>query len=283
MKHFSHYLITFWTSWRWHLHYLEADEERQHLVEALDARRPPRFWEGDEAIPMQLVGSRRLADDFPEVFNPGNETFVRIVEPDGSEWKHILEWRAAGGLDKPIAGPPWTNTHAYRIVSPMLRAAISRFALPPHRFYPVEVTHEVTGEQREYFMFHLLGDLHTEKEAAYWKAMPFKISVDKTKETIAQFPQGSVESYQEYLETFRKTYKELGYAPMETSPTFPYFVYREPYDLVWGDGWMALSEEMGWALLAEFGEEYIGEFVGKPTISGFDPEHDTLPAEFLGM
>jgi hypothetical protein len=283
MKEMTNYIITFWTSWRWHLHLLEKVEQRLQLLDPLQAEDPPRFWEGTDPIPMQLVGERGLVDNYPERATADGADFVRIVDPDGTEWKHILEWSASGGLGKAIAGPPKNNPRMIRIVSPEFKIAMQRFELPPHRFFPVAVTHDVTSEKRDYWMFHLLGDFITESLEAYWHAMSFYVIEKASKKVIAKFEPGVANSYEQYTASFREINKQHGFPRFTTRCDHNYFIYRQPYDLVWGDGWMALSEEMGAALLAEFGPEYIGTWTGKPTITGFDPEVDVVPEELLNL
>jgi hypothetical protein len=283
MKQIKNSIVSGRVNWRWHLHLLEKDEQRLQLLDPLQAEKPPKFWDGTGPIPMMLVGERGLVDNYPERATADGADFVRIVDPDGTEWKHILEWSASGGLGKAIAGPPKNNPRMLRIVSPEFKNAMLKFALPPHQFYPIAVTHDVTGEKRDYWMFHLLGDFTSEKLEAFWPAMNFFVFEKESKNVIARFSIGSANSYNQYRELFQGTNNRLGYALFTTLVDHPYFIYRQPYDLVWGDGWMALSEEMGTALLAEFGPEYIGTWTGKPTITGFDPEVDVVPEAFLNL
>lgn len=159
---------------------------------------------------------------------------------------------------------------------------MERFVLPPHRFYPVRVKHEVTAEERNYFIFHLLGDFTTEMYAAYWPSMKFYVKKEKTKEIVQAFPQESAIDYDNYLRIYRGFSSE--YDLDDIFPYFPYYVYREPYDLVWGEnGRMAMSLEMGQVLLDEFGWEVVGDYSRKPIITGFNPETDQLPEEFLAL
>lgn len=231
---------------------------------------------------MELVALRAYADENPQLPNPNNEEMVPIQQPDGSEWRDILEWRAAGGLYKAIAGPPRSNQWMIRIVSPRLKAALELFSVPPHRFYPVKVRHEFTGEERSYYIFHLLGDFWTGHVAAYWPAMRFEVFEKKPKNVIERYPPGSAMDHHEYLTKFRSFFDR--YDKSTISVDFPYYVYTEPYDLVWGDGHMAMTKEMGEYLLHEFGWEVAGLWGNdKPIITGFDPDRDTLPEELLAM
>lgn len=282
MNKIEYSLIPFIAGWRWHLHLLAENEQRLQLLPALEARFPPQFWEGSEVIQMELVAMRAYASENPDLPNPHNEEMVPIQQTDGSEWRDILEWRAAGGLYKPIAGPPRSNTWMIRIVSPRLKAALEQFNLPPHRFYPVRVKHEFIGEEREYFMFHLLGDNFSGERAAYWPAMKFNVFEKESKNVVQEFPLDSAMNYDEFLKSFRSFFDE--YDKKKISIDFPYYVYREPYDLVWAEGDMGMTKKMGEYLFDEFGWEVSGRYSGKkPIITGFDPERDSLPPEFLEM
>ena len=274
-------LTRFVVGWEWYVRLLQEDERHLQLLPALDAKYPPRFWEGSAIIPMELAAMRGFADEHPEIPNPLNEDLVPLAQTDGTEWRPLLEWSGAGGFDKAIAGPPSNNAWMIRVVSPTLKAAIERFCLPPHRFYPVGVRHEFTGEVREYFMFHLLGDFLTERVEAYWPAIKFQVFEEKPRRVIKTYPPGSASNHDEYVDIYRSyggTYdlNTINY-------DYHYLIYREPYDLVWGNGGMAMSSEMGSALEAEFGDEVVGNWIAsrKPIITGFDPERDELPEDLL--
>jgi hypothetical protein len=283
MKRMAYSLVTARLGWNWHLHLLQLDEDSLQILPALESKRSPRLWNGSQSIPMKLVALRLFLETSADSLDPLMDGRVPVANPDGTEWKHILEWSASGGLNQLLAGPPRTNPRMHRIVSKELRAAIEVFNLPPHQFYPVNVQHEFTQKIRTYYLFHLLADQFTEKESAFWPMQQFQVIHNLTGEILHRFSIGSVQD----IETARIRYQtyvgEKGLAFLEARLDHPYFIYRQPYDLVWGDGWMALSEEMGTALLAEFGPEYIGTWTGKPTITGFDPEVDVVPEELLNL
>jgi hypothetical protein len=283
MKRMQFSLNMFIVGWQWYVELYQKDERQLQLLPALNAERPPQFWEGTATIRMELSVLRGFADQNPEIPNPQNDELVPLAQPDGSEWRPTLEWRAAGGLFKPTVGPPSNNSQMIRIVTPPLKAAMERFMLPPHRFYPVRVRHEFTGEEREYFMFHLLGDQWTEQVAAYWPAMKYYVFEKKTRRNIQEFLPGSATTREDYLNHFRSFAGQYDLKDLRIN--FPYLVYREPYDLVWGDGWMAMSAEMGSNLLETFGREVVGSWKSddKPIITGFDPDRDQIPEDLLRL
>jgi hypothetical protein len=278
MKRITHILLEKHPKWDWHLHFLRADEKRLHLLEKLDTRLPAVAWEGTETIPMELAGKTDLIDHYPERRNISRGPFVRVVDPTGEEWKHCLHWSASGGLSKPIVGPPTTNLGFVRVVSPPMKQVLEHFVLPDHRFYPVEVTHEVTKERRAYFMLHLVADFVTEYELAYWPAMPLDFYEVWKKKVVRLFPAGSANSYEEFIRLSQETNKELNYGKLEARARPTAFVYREPFDLIWNHGDMRLSEELAAAILDQFGEEYTGEYQRTPAYAGFDPDKDVIPA-----
>ena len=278
MKRFTHILQEEHPRWDWHLHFLSVDEKRLHLLEKLDTRFPAVAWEGTETIPMELVGKTDLIDHFPERRHLSRGPFVRVVDPTGEEWKHCLHWSDSGGLSKPIVGPPKVNRGFVHIVSPSFRQLLQQFILPEHRFYPVEVTHEVTKERRPYFMMHLVADVRTVHDMAYWPAMPLDFYEVWKKKVVRWFPAGSAKTYEEFKLLSQATEKELNYKPMEAMARPTIYVYREPFDLIWNHGDLRISEELAAAILDQFGAEYISEFERTPAYAGFDPEKDVVPA-----
>jgi hypothetical protein len=283
MKRMQFSLTMFVAGWQWYVELFQKDERQLQLLPALNAEAPPKFWEGTATIPMKLSVLRGFADQNPEIPNPQNDELVPLEQPDGSEWRPLLQWRDAGGFFKPTLGPPSNNSKMIRIVSSSFKATMERFILPPHRFYPVRVRHEFTGEERDYFMFHLLGDLWTEQEVAYWPAMKFSVLQKKPRRNVQTFAPGSVTSLENYYDIYRSFSGEYDFKDLDSH--IPYLVYREPYDLVWGKGWMAMSVEMGQTLEAEFGDEVVVNWMHapKPIITGFDPERDTLPDDLLSL
>lgn len=226
MKRMQFSLNMFIVGWRWYVELYQEDEQRLQLLPVLNAKRPPRFWEGTATIPMELVVLRVFADQNPEIPNPKNDELVPSEQPDGNEWRSTLEWRGAGGFFKPTSGPLSNNSKMIRIVSLQLKAAMERFVLPPHRFYPVRVRHEFTGEERDYFMFHLLGDLRTEQIADYWPAMKYYVFEEKPRKNLREFPPGSATTREDYLKHFRSFAGEYDLKTLDCD--FPYLVYREP-------------------------------------------------------
>jgi hypothetical protein len=277
MKQIKHHLLPGGLGLRWHLHFLREDEARLGLLEALQDYQRPRLWEGSETIPMQLVGERDLVDDHPHKHHVDGSDFVRIVEPDGNEWAPMLEWSAAGGLGKPIAGPPRFNNGLVRIVSPEMRDIMIGFQLPEHQFFPVEITHEVTGEKRPYYLFQLLGNIRAGRMHAYWPAMRFHFLKPESGEIFQQFEPGSVENFDEALELFRmaKVGLETSLEPLRF--VTDYLIYIEEFDLVWGDGRLGISEKLANAITNKFGSTFVSHWHWLPNYMGFDPEKDAPP------
>ncbi len=274
MNTIKYHLPTGNLAWDWHLHFLQEDEARLGLLKILDDYQQPRFWDGNQTIPMQLVGSRDLVDDHPSKQVVNGEDFVRIVEPDGTEWAPLLEWNAAGGFGRPITGPPMYNIDLVRIVSPKLREIMLRFRLPDHKFFPVQVTHEVTGEKRNYYLFQLLGNIHSGRVHAYWPAISFRFIQVESKEVFQQFEAGSAKTYDEAVDLYRKAKTSLEPSTNSLRFVHDYLMYTEQYDLVWGDGRMGLTESLAQAIAEEFAEGFVYPWHWQPIYVGFDPSKD---------
>lgn len=262
----------------WHVHFLQKDEDRLGLLKAIDQFRDRQAWEGTEVIPMWLAGKRGLIDDYPEFAHRREGDWVRIVEPAEDQWKTILEWSASGGLTKPIAGPPRNDTYSFRLVTGPFKEAMSRFHLPEHRFYPVDITHEVTGECRRYYLFQLLKSSWEFKKAAYWPAISYSIFNKEKKEVVRHFPAGAARTLDEALAPYRELAQGFDFMKNPYEFLHDCLVFEEPYDLVWGFLSLGLSEEMGSALLAEFGDRWIGNWRRLPHFTAFRKDLDLIPA-----
>jgi hypothetical protein len=280
MKQLQYSLSLFDWNWDWHVVYRKDHDEIIALVRTLEKERPPVpvNWDPKELLEFHLLSRNGLVDDYPDRAQ-GDEVMVPIADATGAEWRHLLEWSGSTGFMKAIAGPPRVNARFQRIVSPALKAILESFHLPPHEFIPASVRHDGTEEQRPYFFFHLIADYLTELEAAYWPVMECCVELNATRAILQHFPAGDAQSLDEAFALYRG-WKDAGKAPkgQPISFTIPSLVYREPYDLVWSEGWMTLSDELATAIRSQLGEEYFGPWSGKPTFVGFDPERDPLPS-----
>lgn len=278
MRQLKYNLSLFDWKWDWNVVYRKDHDNILSLVRTLEKERPPVSvdWDPKEVMEFDLIPRNGLVDDYPRRAR-GNRTMVPIADETGAEWRHVLEWSGAGGMERATAGPPKVNARFHRIVSPEMKAILESFHLPPHEFIPANVRHYSSGEQRPYFLFHLIADFRTELECAYWPAMAFHIENRNLGTLMKAYGPGSAENLEAAYAQHRNWVNENVFQLIPFMIKIPYMVYCEPYDLIWTEGWMTLSDELAEAIRTQLGEEYIGPWSGKPTFTGFLPGTDVLP------
>ena len=289
-------------------------ENSYMLVKMLkNASWQPGIWEGKEVIPFILVGDRTWDLSTEEMEELGYDGFEKkypygkhLHQPgaNGEEFRDILHWGAMINTEHQITENPKNGGgNTYRIVSPKMKEILEQFHLPPHRFYPAEVTHEITGEQRPYYLFHLTRETGTYLENAFWPMMKtivikegrYDESKMKRKKNILvkQFDLGSFEDFEDYKRkvSFAKRdhagvdidkkldlEKEEDYNIWKKIRDYrthqPFFVFNEPYDLLWMGTEMLISDELKEALDKAFPNKkwyYEREDDDIKVITGYQP------------
>ena len=260
------------------------------LDEALWNGRP---WNGDRTIPFILVGDRTLDPSTEEIEELGYDGFDEkypygkpLHQPGtkGEEFRDILNWGSIFGTEHEVTDNPANGgSGIYRIISPKMKLVLEQFHLPPHRFYPAQVTHEITGEKRPYYLFHLTNENGGRFENAYWPKMSAKIIKEgsfneklmkREKDLfIKSFGEGSFENDKDYFSkvsfTMRKhagvnTEKKLDLDNEEDYKIWEkirdyrvkhsYFVFEKAYDLLPLGTEILISNELKIALNNNFPE-----------------------------
>ena len=144
-----------------------------------------KVWNGIDTIEFKLIGDRTLDPSTEEIEELGYDGFDEkypygkpLHQPGtkGEEFRDILNWGSIFGTEHEVTDNPANGgSGIYRIISPKMKLALEQFHLPPHRFYPAQVTHEITGEKRPYYLFHLTYENGGRFKNAYWPKMSAKI------------------------------------------------------------------------------------------------------------
>ena len=242
------------------------------LDEALWNGRP---WNGDRTIPFILVGDRTWdlsTEEFEELGHEGFEKKYPHGKPlhqpgtNGEEFRDVLRWGAMISIEHQVTENPANGGGGvYRIVSPKIKEVLEQFHLPPHRFYPAEVTHEITGEKKPYYLFHLTRETGGRYENTYWPAMETYIT--KQGEIINKFDKGSfkdIYDFRQQCTTFKRDHANIKIKGKIDSSTkegmearselrkydtkHPYFIFTQPYDLIWLGVEMLISNNLKAAL-----------------------------------
>ena len=261
-------------------------------------------WNGKEKINFQLISSRTNDPSTEELEKFGIKGFQLkyphgkpLHQPgtNGQEFRDILEWGSIILTEHQVTESPKNGGgNTYRIISPKLKQVLEQFNLPPHRFYPAEVTHEITGEKRPYYLFHLTYEKGNYLQSAYW---PMIESVILKKETnsdqlIKRFEKGSFNDFQDYIKKtndFERKHTNIkieGRISMSTpegrearkllrkySSKEPYYVYNDHYDLLGFDTTMIISEDLKNALDKNFPEKelYLEYANMVDVVTGYQP------------
>ena len=287
------------------------------LAELLeDSSWSPGAWNGTETIPFILVGKRTWDLSTEEVEELGHDGFKQkypygkpLHQPgaNGEEFREILDWGSLPNIEHEITQNPVNGGgNTYRIISSKLKDILEKFQLPPHRFYPIEVTHEITGEKRPYFLFHLTYETGDYVDNAYWPMMESKIikkgSLDEEKGIQSEdklwhtYDIGTFKTYKEFQEQFNldsrkwanvSLTKELDLENDEDYEIWlkmaiyeaknSHYVYEEPFDLIWMGTTMMISEDLKKALDENFPEQEL--YLEFPNI--IDVVTDYQPGEEL--
>ena len=161
-----------------------------------------------------------------------------------------------------VENPDNGGSGVYRIVSPKLKEILEQFHLPPHRFYPAEVTHEITDEKRPYYLFHLTYEGGDYLNNAYWPVMESTIykeggidnssGLPKNDEILHKLDKGTMSDYSHFQQLYKEYIrnregialdKELDLDNEEDYELWSsklskyntreyYYIFREPLDLM---------------------------------------------------
>ena len=290
MKKLKYTLNSGYTDWQ---AMLTADYKYSfELVELLDnCIWDPSVWKHQDTIPFKLIGDRTVDPSSEEVEEMGNDGFAKkyphgkpLHQPGdkGQEFRDILEWGSIFMTEHKVTDNPCNGGgNTYRIISPKLKQVLEQFNLPPHRFYPVEVTHEITGEKQSYYLFHLTHELGDHLDTAFWPMMETTVikrgqfnpetNSRTNDEIVGKFGLGSITDVQDY---FHKTHiftrdhagiaiegkidfsspegqeakKKLRFYSTKES----HYVYEKPYDLLGLETTIVISEDLKKALEENF-------------------------------
>ena len=273
-------------------------------------------WESNDVLKYLLVGDRTIDPNSEEVEKLGYEGFAKkyphgkpLHQPGdkGQEFRDILEWGSIFMTEHKVTDNPENGGGSvYRIVSPKLKSILEQFNLPPHRFYPAEVIHEITGEKQPYYLFHLTYENGHYLQNSYWPMMETIIikkgSYDQRKgmepdQELKRFEKGSFTDFQDYINkthTFERSHANIqieGKIDYQTEEgriareklrdyrsNEPYYVYKEDYDLMGFDTTMIISENLKRALDEHFPKKNL-YFESKnivDVVTGYQPG-DELP------
>ena len=214
----------------------------------------PKAWESNEVIPFILVGKRTFdlsAEEVEELGYDGFEQKYPFGKPiyqagtNGEEFRDILEWGANPIMEPPVFETPKNGgSGVYRIISPKMKKILEQFHLPPHRFYLAEVTHEITGEKRPYYLFHLTYESGNHLDNSYCPVMESFIYKEgefdydnwvTTDDIILhKFEKGSIKDFDNYQKQYQEYIRNLEDIPLD----------RE-FDLNDEDDYEIWSEKLG--------------------------------------
>ena len=285
------------------------------LTELLDnSTWKPGAWKGTETIPFILVGDRTWDLSTEEMEELGYDGFAEkypngkpIHEPgaNGEEFRDILNWGSIIMTEHNVVEHPGNKgDNVYRIISPKMKEVLEQFYLPPHRFYPAEVTHEVTGEKRPYFLFHLTYETGGYLNNAHWPMLKTIVYTegefdhDKWETTddviLHEFEKGSFKDFKDFQHKYDKFLRERENVPLDRKFDLekdedyefwdekfskyrskePYYIFTEPFDLIWMGTSMFISKDLKEALDKAFPNKqwyYERDEEGIDIITGYQP------------
>ena len=293
-------------------------EKKYNLVSLLEeALWDGRPWDYDQTIPFILVGGRTLDPSTEEVEEMGYEGFAKkypngkpLHQPSANseEFRDILNWGSIFATEHQVTDNPANGGGGiYRIISTKIKKVLEQFNLPPHRFYPAEVTHEITGEKRPYYLFHLTHEKGDYLDTAYWPKMEASIikkgefntktNIWSKDETVKKFDKGSfsdVSDYRNKAHQFKRTHAGIaieGKINFQTKEgkeakkklrgyltEHPYYVYKESHDIIGMGTSMVISKNLKEALELAFPNE---EWYDKRNEEGIKIVRDYQPGEEL--
>ena len=270
-------------------------------------------WHKKDPIPFILVGDRTWDLSTEEVEELGYDGFAKkypygkpLHQPgaNGEEFRDILHWGAIINTEHEVTENPRNGGgNTYRIISPKMKSVLEQFHLPPHRFYPAEVTHEITGEKRPYFLFHLTYETGNCLDNAYWPMMMSKVvkkgEYDESTGSFMDdeiwhtYERGTFQSFKEFQEQFNldsrkwanvSLTKELDLDDDEDYEIWlklavyearePYYVFEDSMDLIWIGTTMLISDEIKTALDETFPKKpwyYEREDDDIKVVTGYQP------------
>ncbi|MDJ1482967.1 hypothetical protein QNI16_20865 [Cytophagaceae bacterium YF14B1] len=149
-----------------------------------------------------------------------------------------------------------------RVISPELKVFLEQFVLSPHGFYPVELTHDLTKESRDYYLWHTLNIVT--KEVIYPES-EFELITKRTKELIRTYGKGTFENEDQYTDVVRD---ELYERRNLLRPIKLYYV--QPYEVLpAGVDDIVISEKVKRAMEAAFPSMEFYEFTDYQIITGY--------------
>lgn len=263
-------LPNYLVSHKWYATLSEEEEQRTGLVKLLN-QRPTLKLGFDHPVKMSLVGDRIPGQDYDPFDDSDGKGSIRVGEVKGEEdWAPVLKWHGGFGFNAKVSGPPTIRSKA-TIINEKIRSILPSFHLPEHEFIPVLLTHEVTGESRTYFIFHLLWDPRKDLQACYWPEMAFDYIDHISKEILFSFPKGTAQNVDDCFKIAQEKVDSLNLKG-RGHLNFPYLILNQQFDLYRHNIKFAISQSLADALVNALGNDIVQEFDG-PGIVGFkDPE-----------
>jgi hypothetical protein len=140
-------------------------------------------------------------------------------------------WIGDVRLSPPLSGMP---SGYLLVVSERMKSTIEQSDLPEHKFYRTIIRKSDSGEERSYFIFHLLFQKF---EELYYPAVSF--SLKRRNEILKTFEKGMIKNYDEFIAIRDKEQYENGGVILSNDNT----VFKQYFDVLWGDGGSVLVSE----------------------------------------
>ncbi len=134
-------------------------------------------------------------------------------------------------LNPPLSGMP---SGYLLVISERVKKIIQQSKVPQHRFYRTTVRKIDSGEERTYFIFHLLFKKY---EELHYPAVSF--SLKKRDQILKTFEKGAIRNFAEYIQIRDQEQSENRGASLSNDNT----VFREYFDVLWGEGGSFLVSE----------------------------------------
>jgi hypothetical protein len=172
------------------------------------------FWEFDEPLQLELW-------------------FQSLDNPDYADlgFCDMHPWIGDVRLTPPLSGMP---SGYLLVVSERMKTTIQQSNVPQHKFYRTIVRKSDSGEERNYFIFHLLFQKY---EELYYPAISF--SLKKRDQILKTFEKGMIKNYDDFIALRDKEQSENRGAILSNDNT----VFKQYFDVLWGDGGSFLVSE----------------------------------------
>jgi hypothetical protein len=226
-------------------------------------KRPQSFIDIDEVPLFSLMGERSWDDEYS--FKGRLLGNIKVPSSGSDDFKHFIKWVTYQNFVLDLTRVPEPEPI---IISQTIKKILEKFRLLETQFIPIQIAHELTKEKRDYYILNAIQDHDVHYRKMNWLAMEWSYVKNETKEVIAEYKKGSIDSAETYWKELNKLRPKEIIEIMKYQVIIPRYFYKEGYDALRYGGGFIFTKEIADLIIQEAGLMAVVPFDKEEILTG---------------